>query len=220
MMCYPVISFSASYSHSGSAKRLLGPNATDEQLRDLSNDLQVTKETPPAFLFHTAGDTVVPPQNSLAFATACAEHGVPCELHLFQNGPHGVGMAQKDPAASHWPKLAIIWMRQSGFLTSAPRVAVSGSVQFDGKPVQSGEVVFVSEDPHAPQATTRFGGGRFRIDAAHGPIAGPAKVQILHNGSFSKLPSSESAVDLAPEGGLEVTITDEKNEFTFELSSE
>ena len=64
---YPVISFVADYAHKGSAKNLLGDKATDEQLQSLSNDTQVTKDTPPVFLFHTSEDTGVPPENSLAF---------------------------------------------------------------------------------------------------------------------------------------------------------
>lgn len=219
MLCYPVVSFSAPYSHSGSAKRLLGPNPTNEQLRELSNELHVTADSPPAFLFHTGGDTVVPPQNSIAYAMACAEHGVPCELHLFRHGPHGVGMAQKDIAASHWPELTMIWLRQMGLLTDKPPAAVRGSVTLDGKPVPSGEIVFVPEDPNAPRASTRFGGGKFAFSADSAPTIGKAHVEILHNGNFSTLPSTERAVDVAPPGTLTVQIIEGDNDFQFNLTT-
>ena len=58
----------------------------------LSNETQVTSETPPAFLFHTGEDTGVPPQNSVSYYLALHEHGVPAELHIFENGKHGYGM--------------------------------------------------------------------------------------------------------------------------------
>ena len=220
LLCYPVISFVAPYSHSGSARRLLGANATDEELRSLSNELHVTEDTPPAFLFHTGGDSVVPPQNSLAYAAACVSKGVPCELHLFQNGPHGVGMALKDPAASHWPKLAITWMKQSGFLTSEKRVEAAGHVTLNGKPLRSGEVVFISQDSNAPSAATRFGGGRFRFTSDNGPVVGKATVQILLNSGAGPLPAIERAIEVTPNGGIEVEVRETDNNFMFDLQSD
>lgn len=219
ILCYPVISFVAPYSHRGSANRLLGPDATEEQLKDLSNDLQVTPDTPPAFLFHTAGDTVVPPQNSIAYAMACAENGVPVELHLFRHGPHGVGMAMKDPAASHWPELSIIWLRQMGLLTDKKRAAVQGSVSLDGQPLPSGEIAFIPDDPNAPVGNMRFGGGKYKFASGSEPVVGRARVEVLHNGNFSKLPTTEAAADVAPPGLLTVEIVEGQNDYTFDLSS-
>jgi dipeptidyl aminopeptidase/acylaminoacyl peptidase len=62
----------------------------------------VTKETPPTFLFHTNADTAVPPENSVLFFTSLRKHGVPCEMHLYEKGPHGVGMSSNDPMLKTW----------------------------------------------------------------------------------------------------------------------
>ncbi len=94
---YPVVSLSAEFAHGGSGNNLLGQDATDEQRRELSNELQVTERTPPAFLFHTSEDSGVDSQNSLAYYAALRAKGVPAELHVYQWGPHGVGLASADP---------------------------------------------------------------------------------------------------------------------------
>lgn len=219
MLCYPVISFTAPYAHLGSARRLLGNDATDEQLAELSNELHVTPETPPTFLFHTGEDTAVPPQNSLSYAMSCAKNEVACELHLFRYGPHGVGMALSDPAASHWRDLAMIWLQKSGFLTAAKRVAVNGAVTFDGEPISNGEVVITPDDPHGAVAAARFGGGKFRFDSSNGPTVGPASVRIVHTGSFKPGPTLEDAVDVSP-SGLKVDLGDGVNELNFNLTSD
>jgi dipeptidyl aminopeptidase/acylaminoacyl peptidase len=84
---------------------------------ELSNEKRVTARTPPAFLFHTADDPTVPVANSLAFFAAMRAEGVPAELHVFEKGPHGVGLAHGDPALSGWPRLCEAWLRTRGFLT-------------------------------------------------------------------------------------------------------
>lgn len=109
ILCYPVISFVAN-PHQGSIEALLGRNAPPEQCRQLSNELQVTGDNPPTFLFHTADDPVVPVANSLLFASACAQHRVPVELHVFPHGPHGVGLAADDPVLRCWPELLVAWL--------------------------------------------------------------------------------------------------------------
>ena len=76
----------------------------------LSNNHQVTKNNPPVFLFHTAEDNGVPPQNSLSFAEACIENDVPVEMHLYETGRHGVGMALDDPSLKTWSDLMINWL--------------------------------------------------------------------------------------------------------------
>lgn len=191
---YPVVSLTASYRHKGSGRRLLGPDATDDQLNELSNDLHVTPDTPPAFLFHTAGDTGVPAQNSLAYAMACANSGVPCEVHLFRYGPHGVGMALADPAASQWRDLLVTWMRQSGFLTDKPRRSLSGTVTYNGRPIASGEIAYIPDDSNAPTPATRIGGGKFKFDATTGPTPGRHTVEIRHNGGVKPGPTVETPV--------------------------
>jgi acetyl esterase/lipase len=107
---YPVVSFVTRY-HVGSAVNLIGgTESTEEQRRRLSNELYVTRQSPPAFLFHTAEDPGVPVENSLMLAAAYAREGVPCELHSFEKGPHGVGLALNDPKLKVWSELLINWL--------------------------------------------------------------------------------------------------------------
>lgn len=107
---YPVISFIDDYAHTGSAKALLGDEPDQNMARQLSNNHQVTKDNPPVFLFHTAEDKGVPPQNSLSFAEACIENDVPVEMHLYEKGRHGVGMALDNPSLKTWSELMIVWL--------------------------------------------------------------------------------------------------------------
>jgi acetyl esterase/lipase len=116
ILCYAVISFTAPYSHRGSANLLLGDSPDPKLLEDLSNDLHVTPQTPPTFLFSTSADTAVPAENSVAFYLALHKAGVPAELHIFQKGPHGVGLALGDPALGEWPALLVHWLRGLGLL--------------------------------------------------------------------------------------------------------
>jgi acetyl esterase/lipase len=118
ILVYAVISFSAPYAHHGSVVSLLGENADFKLLKELSNETQVTAQTPPTFLFSTGQDTAVPPENSVAFYEALRKAGVPAELHIFEKGPHGVGLALGDPALSVWPTLLANWLRERGLLQS------------------------------------------------------------------------------------------------------
>jgi acetyl esterase/lipase len=113
---YPVISFVAPYSHRGSAQALLGDSPDPKLAENLSNDLEVTAQTPPTFLFTTSEDTVVPAENSVAFYLALHKAQVPAELHIFQKGPHGMGLALIDPALGEWPTLLIHWLRGLGLM--------------------------------------------------------------------------------------------------------
>jgi len=113
---YAVISFTALYTHRGSAQSLLGDSPDPKLLEDLSNDLRVTPQTPPTFLFSTSEDTGVPAENSVAFYLALHKAHVPAELHIFQHGPHGVGLDLGDPALGEWPKLLTNWLRGLGLL--------------------------------------------------------------------------------------------------------
>lgn len=106
---YPVISF-GEYAHEGSVKAQLGESPDPKMKEQLSNQKQVTTETPPAFLFHAADDGGVPVQNSLMFANACVEHDVPVELHVFPKGGHGMGMALENPSLSIWSENLMNWM--------------------------------------------------------------------------------------------------------------
>ncbi|HEX6987001.1 MAG TPA: alpha/beta hydrolase [Planctomycetaceae bacterium] len=116
VLAYPVITFDDATTHAGSKRNLLGENPDPALVRSLSNENAVTKETPPVFLFHTAEDTAVPPENSLLFFAACRRAGVPAELHVFERGRHGVGLAQNDPVLAAWPRLCERWLRMHGWL--------------------------------------------------------------------------------------------------------
>src|SRR5437660_2563378 len=83
-------------THAGSKKNLLGDNPAPELIALLSNEEQVTKETPPVFLVHAMTDTAVPVENSLMFAAALRKAGIPFELHVYERGPHGFGLGGND----------------------------------------------------------------------------------------------------------------------------
>src|SRR5207302_10887971 len=114
----------AAFSHKGSARNLLGPGATREQLAELSNETRVTAQTPPTFLAHTLDDSGVPMENSLAFARALRQHKVPFELHVFEKGQHGLGLGKgskrhnvpPEPSFEAWPALCATWLKSRGFL--------------------------------------------------------------------------------------------------------
>jgi acetyl esterase/lipase len=113
---YPVISMVAPYTEKGSRKNLLGDNPDPALERELSSELQVTAKTPPAFLFSTTADTLVPAENTIAFYLALKKAGVPTEMHIFQKGPHGVGLAMQDPTLAEWPVLLANWLRENGWM--------------------------------------------------------------------------------------------------------
>ena len=113
---YPVITMLPPYAHEGSVANLLGPNASTELRKQLSNELNVTPQTPPTFLLSTTADTVVPPENTVEFYLALRKAGVPAEMHVFERGPHGVGLDLEDPALGTWPTLLTNWLRERGLL--------------------------------------------------------------------------------------------------------
>jgi acetyl esterase/lipase len=120
ILVYPVITMREK-THAGSRKNLLGDNPSPELLALLSNEEQVTKETPPAFLVHTMTDTAVPVENTLNFVAALRRAGVPFELHLYERGPHGFGLGTAregkpaDPVLSTWPAHCADWLRLHNF---------------------------------------------------------------------------------------------------------
>ncbi len=118
VLAYPVISLFDPVAHVGSRQHLLGDNPDPKLVELLSNERQVTPQTPPTFLFHTADDPGVPVENSLLFFAALRKAGVPAEMHVFAHGRHGVGLAADDPALSQWPKLCALWMKGRGLLDS------------------------------------------------------------------------------------------------------
>ncbi len=116
ILCYPVISFTTEYTHVGSRNNLLGNDADPKLVEQFSNEKQVTAETPPTFLFHTDKDTGVPPENSVLFYLALRKAKVPAELHIYENGVHGVGLAKNDPVLATWSDRLADWMQGRGLL--------------------------------------------------------------------------------------------------------
>ncbi len=120
IVCYAVVALGESYTHRGSQRNLLGPDPSEQDLRALSNEKQVTEQTPPCFVWHTAEDKSVLVENSLRFYSALAEHKVPAELHVFPAGRHGIGLGADVPGARQWPTLCRQWLERLGVVTEAP----------------------------------------------------------------------------------------------------
>lgn len=112
ILCYAVISMLPPNVHTGSRDRLLGKEPPAELVKLLSNELQVTAQTPPCFLWHTWEDNSVRVENSLEFAAALRRAGVPFDLHIFQQGRHGLGLAGGHP----WTKDLVFWLKAQGFV--------------------------------------------------------------------------------------------------------
>ncbi len=118
VLCYAVITM-GEFTHQGSKNNLLGKDPLPELVRELSNELQVTRETPPCFLWHTAEDTAVPVENSLHFAEALRKAGVPFDLHVYEKGRHGIGLgSQPYGGGEHHPWSAdlLFWLKSRGYL--------------------------------------------------------------------------------------------------------
>lgn len=122
ILAYPVILFGQPGTHKGSEKNLLGDSPDPKLLESFQSDLNVTKDTPPTFLFHTLEDKGVVPQNSVAFFAAMLKNGVSGELHVFEKGSHGKGLAKTIQGTSEWPNVCRRWLEGKQFVTpSAPR---------------------------------------------------------------------------------------------------
>jgi acetyl esterase/lipase len=115
ILAYPVITMDTPYLHLGSLHALLGDQPDPDLVRKLSNETQVTRETPPTFLFHTTEDQVVPVENSVLFYLALRKAGVSSEMHIYEKGHHGVGLAQKDPVLKSWPERLSAWLKVQGY---------------------------------------------------------------------------------------------------------
>jgi acetyl esterase/lipase len=116
ILAYPVISLTEPWTHQGSKTNLLGENAPAELASSLSADTAVTPRTPPTFLFQTNADTAVPAENAVHYYLALRKAGVPAEMHIFENGPHGLGLALDNPAIGQWPGLLMNWLRTRGLV--------------------------------------------------------------------------------------------------------
>lgn len=113
--CYPVASFGP-YTHLGSRQSLLGDEWENEEIaRWYSAEENVTKDTPPAFLWHTAEDDCVPVQNSLNLAKALADHGVSFEMHIYPRGHHGIGLGAEFGPAAGWGGALCRYLTEMGY---------------------------------------------------------------------------------------------------------
>ena len=115
VLVYPVITMTESFMHRGSRNNLLGEDASEELAAFMSNEKQVDASTPPTFLIHTTADKAVPPENSIYFYLAMREAGVPAEMHIYEAGRHGFGLAPNDPVLSSWPARCAAWLAANGF---------------------------------------------------------------------------------------------------------
>ncbi|TVP52352.1 MAG: alpha/beta hydrolase [Mongoliibacter sp.] len=110
-LVYPVISFDKDIAHNGSVVNLTGKNnPSDEERSYFSNDLHVKENTPEAFIVHSWEDSAVVAENSMRYFQALRKNGVRSTLHLFEHGPHGVGMGKPGMDFSFWPEMMIFWM--------------------------------------------------------------------------------------------------------------
>jgi dipeptidyl aminopeptidase/acylaminoacyl peptidase len=106
-------------THAGSRRNLLGENPDASLVESLSNERQVTPETPPCFLWHTGEDKVVKPENSLLFAAALQKNGVPYDLHIYREGGHGIGLTSKPPFARvhPWANDLVYWLKSQKWIS-------------------------------------------------------------------------------------------------------
>jgi acetyl esterase/lipase len=117
ILCYAVITM-GEHTHEGSKRNLLGPDPSPELVHLLSNEKQVNSKTPPCFLWHTWEDAAVKVENALDFAAALRRHGVPFDLHIYQQGRHGLGLNARPPFANPhpWAHDCLFWLKTHGFV--------------------------------------------------------------------------------------------------------
>jgi acetyl esterase/lipase len=110
ILMYPVITMLKSTMHRGSKNNLIGANADSATAKYYSNELQVTKETPPTFLVHATDDKTVPVENSLSFYQALKDNNIPAEMHIYPYGGHGFSLAIGKGYLSTWTDRCIDWL--------------------------------------------------------------------------------------------------------------
>ena len=116
VLCYPVITL-GKHTHWGSKRNLLGEKPSPELVKLLSNELQVQKDSPPCFIWHTWEDGPVPMENSMLFASALRRQGVRVSLHIYEAGRHGIGLGATDHEKLHpWTDQLMFWFKQRKFI--------------------------------------------------------------------------------------------------------
>lgn len=118
VLCYPVITMAGDVTHAGSKRNLLGEDPSPALAESVSSEAQVRADTPPCFIWHTWEDASVKVENSLDFARALRRHGVPFDLHVYQAGRHGLGLADSPPfhAPHPWAADLAYWLRLQRFV--------------------------------------------------------------------------------------------------------
>lgn len=116
ILAYPVVTMDSTYTHKGSCRNLLGKKPTDELVKLYSNELQVTKQTPPTFIVHAIDDKAVPIANSENLEKALLANKVSVELHKFDVGGHGFGMRKRGIPADNWPDLLQSWLQKNNLI--------------------------------------------------------------------------------------------------------
>ena len=162
-------------------------------------DTGITANTPPTFIVHTHQDNVVPASQSTLIYDALLKAGVAAELHIFNQGDHGLGLAADDPDVGCWTKLLLAWLRRHCFLTDQKRLAVKGQLLLKGEPLGIAAVTLAPTNENHPYAHTRLnkaGGGSFAIALNQGPVAGQYLVAV-HLLSSQYPPSTTGEYTLA-----------------------
>ena len=188
---YPVISL-VDHVNVVTNRNLLGESPSRVLAEQLSADRRVPPATPPTFLFHTSEDAAVPVEHSLAFYAALRSSNVPAELHIFQHGPHGAGLAPGDPVLASWKSRLIDWLRAGGWLDPGSRNACEGEALFAGQPITFGTVTLIPLDSNAPTKPISWGPighGRFSIPARRGPMPGPHRLEVRLIGQMGDQPT-------------------------------
>jgi acetyl esterase/lipase len=114
VLAYSVITM-GEHAHKVCRRNLLGREPSEDLLKEFSNELHVTENTPPTFLWHAAGDKSVPVMNSFLFAEALSRAKVLFEFHVFPGDKHGAALAEELPYLNRWPRLCAEWLRNQGF---------------------------------------------------------------------------------------------------------
>jgi acetyl esterase/lipase len=116
LLIYPVVSMDTLFTHMGSRNNLLGLKPGNDLVQRFSNELQITADTPPAFLVHSSDDNAVPVMNSIGYYKGLQKNKIPAELHIFQKGGHGYGLATGKGTESSWPDLCMQWLKEMGLI--------------------------------------------------------------------------------------------------------
>jgi acetyl esterase/lipase len=117
ILMYGVLSMQGEITHKGSQENLLGKNASNELMNHFSNELNINKETPPGFLVHSMDDKAVPVENSVRYFEMLKKYSVPAELHIYEKGGHGYGLAIGGGTESQWPTACKAWLQGHGWLS-------------------------------------------------------------------------------------------------------